>query len=843
MLNSIAETKHKMTSIRIKSFYIRGRLLRETSGEIYTKLGLKVKFKGRHLKVSSTKSAKIVSVNNHVYIHLYDASIVKLLITEGFVISSNKDSTALLELVDELGNKILATYMPKSTIRSIAVLTSGGDAPGMNGAIRAILRTAIKWGSTVYGVYNGYDGLIKDSIVELGWDSVGYHSSHGGTFLSSARSTKFMCKEGRKIATYNLAKRGIEGLFVLGGDGSIKGSTVLRDEWKKNIDELIDEQKLDTEKRDLKLKIVAIPSSIDNDISNTDITLGADTAINRAVDSITSLSTTMASHHRSFVIEVMGKNCGWIALMVGLAVSSDFVFLPESPHSDWRKSMIKSISTARDKGKIGSFIIVSEGAMDISGNLIKTNEIRKEIENELHMECRILQLGHIQRGGRPSAYDKILSTIWGCRAVEQMLGDENDDPLMMRLLDGKYSSVCLLKVLADNEKIAELQKKSKYEEVLRMRGIMFNRALVISNQLRKPLLQIQKNKVIGILHDGCRRGGMNVALYAIVKYVNSLNQEVKVIFDGFAGLLQDKVKKANMYDYANGIHSSGSMIGSSNLGPVKKVDKIYQKLVKHGIDALIIIGGSDAVKTTRKLSKYISKSEKIIDIVLIPATIHNEVPYTDMALGVDTTLNCITIGCEFLRLSSLAMKRTCFIAEIPGDKGGYLTVFGGIAAGAFDIFVPERKYKISHLSETAERLKYRFKNGNRHGIILLKNQKSFNSVSADAFSRIISTDSDDLYDAKFMAFGYFVEGGSPSPYDRIGATIFGIKAVDIILGIDSEKISNMNTDKSFAGMLGTQGQILLFTDINTVYKTSQKIRKGKLKPRWSKYVSLCRSME
>lgn len=842
MLNSTEESKVNMSAITIKNFYIKGRLVEEACGDIYKKLGLKVRYRKKHLKISSTANAKIYSIDKHVHVYLYDSSIVKLLIEEGFVLDKNKETGAVLEMMDELGNKIMATFMPRGLVKKIAVLTSGGDAPGMNGAIRAIVRTAKKWGTDVYGVYYGYDGLIKDSIVELDWDSVGYHSSHGGTFLSSARSTKFLNKEGRKIATYNLAKRGIEGLIVLGGDGSIKGSIVFKNEWKQNLTELIEEEKIEYGMKDLRLKIIAIPASIDNDISNTDMTLGADSALNRAVDSITSLTTTMLSHKRSFIIEVMGKRCGWIALMVGLAVGSDFIFTPEAPHENWKDKMIEAVRAAKEEGKIGSFIVVSEGALDINGNKIEAAEVRKEIEDRLGIECRVMKLGHIQRGGRPSAYDRILSTILGCKAVERMLGDTDDEPLMMTLRNGEYSSISLLKVLDENENMGMIQKKMEFDRILEMRGKLFNRAYKITEQLRTPTQIVPRNRVIGVVHEGGRSGGMNVALNAIVRYAVSLNQEVKVILDGFDGLLQNQVKTPRMYDYTNGIHDGGSMIGSS-FSKTGNISQIYKKLIEHKIDSLIIIGGSEATRTAGHLKKHITKSEKKINIVIIPASVDNDVPFTDMCLGVDTALNCISIACDFLRLSSLSMKKTVFIVEVPGEKGGYLTVFGGIATGAFDVFIPERKYKISHLSETAERLKYRFKNGNRHGIILLKNQVTYNSMSVDSFSRIITTDSDGMYDAKFSVLGYLVEGGSPSPYDRIYGTIFGIKAVDILLNIDSEEINSARNQDFFVGMIGSHGQSLKFTDIEIVSKTHRKIKKGKIKPRWTSNANICRSME
>jgi len=254
------------------------------------------------------------------------------------------------------------------------------------------------------------------------------------------------------------------------------------------------------------------------------------------------------------------------------------------------------------------------------------------------------------------------------------------------------------------------------------------------------------------------------------------------------------------------------------------------------------------------------KKDHLTDIILIPATIDNDIPNSDMCLGADTALNCITTGCDYLRLSAVSMKQTVFVVEVPGGSSGYLALMGGIAGGAFDVFIPERKYMISHLSETAQRLKYRFKRGNRHGIIMLKNQSTFQEVGVDAFSRILTTDSEGLYDAKYSVFGYLVEGGSPSPFDRILATILGIKSVDILLNTDSEGIKVNNKDKDdnkakddctkkddsrgcIVGVIGLKGQKLCFTEIERCLKDYEEINVKGEKPRWVQYSNICRSME
>ncbi|KAM0688565.1 6-phosphofructokinase [Conglomerata obtusa] len=830
-----------MTQIKIKKFHISGKCVSKCSGDIYRKIGLKVRYKKSKLIICSTEDAKIKSIEKYIHVHIYNIDIVRVLMEEGFCRDDETNENVPLEMIDELGNKIIASFIPKTNIRKLAVLTSGGDAPGMNGAIRAIVRTARKWGSTVYGVSYGYDGLIKDSIEELSWDSVGYHSSHGGTFLKSARSTRFLEKAGRKEAVYNLVKRGVDGLIVLGGDGSIKGSMLLRSEFKDLLNELIDEKKVTKECSRYDLKVIAIPASIDNDISNSDMTLGADSALHRVIESVDNLSTTMSSHQRCFVIEVMGRSCGWIALMSYLTTGADYVMMPETPSKTWKEDLINSINLSKDFGKKGSFIIVSEGAIDYEGNKIDINAIKELIVDKIGMDTRVMKLGHVQRGGSPSAFDRIMSTIFGCKAVEHMLSDQNSTPLMIGIKGSDYITVDLQKVLDDNERIVNLQNEKKYEEILFERGKIFNRAYKLTEKLRKQSSEITKKGKIAIIHEGSRAGGMNVALHMITRYAQLLNQDVYVIQEGLEGLLQDQIIRANPFEFIDGIRDGGSLIGSSFSSSINP-ESIYKKLNEHEISSLIVIGSADVLTILNKIKKIIKKEQdKNLNIILLPATIDNSIPYTDMCLGADTALNCMGIGCDFLRLSSMSMKETVFVIEVPGVNSGYLALMGGVAAGAFDCFIPERKYMISHLSETAQRLKYRFKKGNRHGIILVKNQSTFKNIGIDSFSKILTTDSEGLYDVKYSVLGYLVEGGYPSPFDRISASFLAVKSVELLLNLNSDDIKIYKDSK--VGMLGFKGRELKYSDIEKVYKKYEDIKSCKSKPRWMKFSNICRSME
>lgn len=281
--------------------------------------------------------------------------------------------------------------------KHIALLTSGGDAPGMNAAIRAVVRTAIYEGVRVSGVYRGYQGLIEDEIEELGPRSVANIIQRGGTVLRTARSMAFMQPEGRATAAENLRRRGIDGLVVIGGDGSFRGA-----------DRLFKEQGI---------AVIGIPGTIDNDIYGTDVSIGFNTAINIALDAVDRLRDTAASHDRLFLVEVMGRDSGNIALYVGVAGGAEAILVPEvASDADTVANMVIS---AQERGKSSSVIVVAEGAFP-GGALA----LQAEIKSRCAYEVRTSILGHMQRGGSPSTRDRVLASRLGYVAVKGLLDGE-----------------------------------------------------------------------------------------------------------------------------------------------------------------------------------------------------------------------------------------------------------------------------------------------------------------------------------------------------------------------------------------------------------------------------------
>jgi 6-phosphofructokinase 1 len=287
-------------------------------------------------------------------------------------------------------------------MKRIAVLTSGGDAPGMNAAIRAVVRSGGYHGLEVFGVYRGYTGLIQGDMSPLSLGDVGDIIHRGGTILYSARCEEFKTEEGRKKAVEQLKKNGIEGLVVIGGDGSFQGA-----------------KKLSA----LGFPTIGIPGTIDNDIPGTDFTIGFDTAINTVIDCIDKIRDTATSHERTYVVEVMGRDAGDIALWAGLADGAESILIPEEPYQ--LEEIVERLKRGNERGKKHSIIIVAEGV----GSGVEFGEKIKEATG---METRVTVLGHVQRGGSPTAFDRVLASRMGAKAVELLLSGEKDKMVAIR---------------------------------------------------------------------------------------------------------------------------------------------------------------------------------------------------------------------------------------------------------------------------------------------------------------------------------------------------------------------------------------------------------------------------
>lgn len=320
-------------------------------------------------------------------------------------------------------------------MKKIAVLTSGGDAPGMNAAIRAVVRTGTANGWEVLGVRNGYEGLIDDRFVHLGPRDVGGILQRGGTILGSARSEEFKTRAGQLKAIRSLNQNDIDGLVVIGGNGSQTGAQALHT---------------------LGFPVVGVASTIDNDLYGSDITIGVDTALNIALEAIDRLKITASSHQRAFLIEVMGRKCGYLALMAGIAGGAEEVVLPEIPTDP--EKIAQSLTEAYERGKAHAIIVVAEGA---EYNATRLDDYFREHRERLGFELRVTILGHVQRGGEPQASDRILASRLGAGATDALARGEYG--VLVGLIKNQVTTTPL-DVVASNKKgldeaMIELAKK------------------------------------------------------------------------------------------------------------------------------------------------------------------------------------------------------------------------------------------------------------------------------------------------------------------------------------------------------------------------------------------------
>ena len=311
-------------------------------------------------------------------------------------------------------------------VKKIAVLTSGGDSPGMNTALRAVVRTCAYKNIDCVGVSRGYQGLINDDIKTLKTRSVRGIINRGGTMLYSARSDEFKTKEGREKAFSNIKKHGIDGLVVIGGDGSFTGGLIFQKEFG--------------------IPVIGIPGTIDNDLYGTSHTLGYDTALNTVMDAIDKIRDTAISHDRLFFVEVMGRDAGHIALNSGIAIGAQEILIPEQNMGI--EGLINSLKDSKKNGKTSSIVVVAEG--DKTGKNVF--DIARQVEEEFpKYEIRVSVLGHMQRGGSPSCFDRVLGTKMGVRAVESLI--DGDSGKMIGIDNGKIVSTSLKKAIKGETKI------------------------------------------------------------------------------------------------------------------------------------------------------------------------------------------------------------------------------------------------------------------------------------------------------------------------------------------------------------------------------------------------------
>ncbi|KAE8223759.1 hypothetical protein CF319_g3252 [Tilletia indica] len=723
---------------------------------------------------------------------------------------------------------------------NIGVMTSGGDSAGMNAAVRAVVKMAIYNRCRAHIIREGWQGLVNGNsaspesspspiqsdsfiptygqgellregvseaqeelglkgqyIIPVGWDDVRGWMDQGGTLIGTARCAAFRERPGRLRAAHNLIKEGIDALCVCGGDGSLTGADLLRSEWPSLIDELRTSGKITDAQasKHAHLRIVGLVGSIDNDLATTDLTIGASTALTRICEAVDSISSTAASHSRAFVVEVMGRHCGWLALMAGIATGADYVFVPENPpvRLDWQAELCEVAQAHRALGKRKTIVIVAEGALDRELNPIKADAIKDVLSNDLGLDTRVTTLGHVQRGGKPDANDRILATLQGVEAVHALREATPSTPsYVIGLRENKIERIELQHAVKMTQRVAAAIGEKKFEEAVALRDAEFAEGLKAFEFISriddsKKIKEEGKRMRFAIMHIGAPAGGMNAATRTAVRYCLARGHTPLVIHNGFPGLLEDNIAPINWLRVDNWTTRGGSDLGTNRVLPDKVaggLEGVAGKLKEQGVQGLLVIGGFEAFMAVKILGEGREKFPAFrIPIVAIPATISNNVPLNEFSLGSDTSLNALVQACDAIKQSASASRNRVFVVETQGGQCGYIAVMGALAAGAVLVYTPEEGMDLARLAGDVEFLKRRFGldvKGRSEGRLVIRSENASKVFTTEVITNIFKQEGSPIFDARSASLGHTLQGGVPTPLDRVRATRLALRCCEFL---------------------------------------------------------------
>uniref|UniRef100_A0A3Q1APX0 ATP-dependent 6-phosphofructokinase n=1 Tax=Amphiprion ocellaris TaxID=80972 RepID=A0A3Q1APX0_AMPOC len=710
--------------------------------------------------------------------------------------------------------------------KCIAVLTSGGDAQGMNAAVRAVVRMGIYVGAKVYFIHEGYQGMVDggDNIKEATWESVSSMLQVGGTVIGSARCKEFRTHEGRLKAAHNLVQRSITNLCVIGGDGSLTGANLFREEWSGLLTELQQQGLIDEEaaQKNSALHIVGMVGSIDNDFCGTDMTIGTDSALHRIIEVVDAIMTTAQSHQRTFVLEVMGRHCGYLALVSALACGADWVFIPEMPPEDgWEDSMCQKLSENRADKKRLNIIIVAEGAIDSHNKAITPDYIKDLVVRCLGFDTRVTILGHVQRGGTPSAFDRILASRMGVEAVLALLeASANTPACVVSLVGNQAVRLPLMECVQMTQEVQKAMDEKKFEEAVRLRGRSFENNLSTYRLLsyRKADSELPNSSFnVAVLNVGAPAAGMNAAVRSAVRVGITEGHKMFAVNDGFEGFYKGQIKEIKWGDVGGWTGQGGSLLGTKRTLPGKHLDKIAEQIRIHNINALLVIGGFEALESLLQLYEARANYEELcIPVCMLPATISNNVPGTDLSIGADTSLNAIVETCDRIKQSASGTKRRVFIIETMGGYCGYLATVGGLAAGADTVYIYEEAFDIRDLQANVEHLTQKMKTSIQRGLVL-RNENCNENFTTDFIYQLYSEEGRGTFDCRKNILGHMQQGGAPSPFDRNFGTKVAAKAMQWITRTlkDSYKGGRVFANsEDTACLLGMRRRALVFQPVS-----------------------------
>ncbi len=527
-----------------------------------------------------------------------------------------------------------------------------------------------------------------------------------------------------------------------------------------------------------RLVVVGLVGSIDNDAAGTDMTIGTDTALHRITEAIDAIGSTASSHRRAFVVEVMGRHCGYLALMSAIATGADAVFIPEDPpaEDDWESGLVKQLIAGREAGRRHSIVVVAEGATDRQGAAITSDRLRRRARaSGLGEAVRITVLGHVQRGGSPSAFDRTLGTIMGHAAIETILSGEADErSLVMGIRGNRVVRIPLEECVADSRAINECLSARQFDRALELRGRSFNESLGAYRTLLKalphPPREGQRRLRIAVLHAGAPAPGMNAAVRSAARLATDDGHIVLGVRRGVHGLIGADLFEMDWMSVNGWAPMGGAELGTSREVPAgPDLYAIARTIERHAIDGLLVIGGWEAYETAHRLFEE-RKNYPAFDIPLVclPATIDNNLPGTELSIGADTALNNIAGVVDKIKQSAVAEQR-CYVVEVMGRRCGYLALMSGLATGAERVYLHEEGVTLQGLVDDLAMLVKGFSQSKRLGL-MIRNEHANDVYDTGFMCALFEQEGGGLFDVRQSILGHLQQGGDPSPFDRIQAT-------------------------------------------------------------------------
>jgi 6-phosphofructokinase 1 len=496
--------------------------------------------------------------------------------------------------------------------------------------------------------------------------------------------------------------------------------------------------------------------------------------VTEAIDAIIS---TASSHQRTFVVEVMGRHCGYLALMGAIATGADWVLIPEAPPDtdDWSEQMVATLEAGRAAGRRDSIIVVAEGATDRHGTPITSGDVKKILDRRLGEAVRVTVLGHVQRGGAPSAFDRNLGTVMGYAAVEALLsGDADAESKVIGIQGNRIVQVPLTECVSRTRQINEVLKRNEYPKALELRGTAFNDAWRTFNTLLKalphPPAEGQRRLRFGILTAGAPAPGMNTAVRAAVRLAIDQGHVVYAIRRGFRGFAEGDVQEMDWMSVNGWATLGGSELGTSRDIPAgPDLYAIARTIEQHALDGLLVIGGWEAYLAVHRLWEERRNFPAFnLSLGCLPATIDNNLPGTELSVGADTALNNIVSVVDKIKQSAVAERR-CYVVEVMGRHCGYLATMSGLATGAERVYLHEEGVTLRRLEDDVRLLIDGFQRGKRLGL-MIRNEFANDVYDTRFMCALFEEEGGGLFDVRQSILGHLQQGGDPSPFDRIQAT-------------------------------------------------------------------------